>query len=44
MKQSEINFKVTLDDNNLPEKIDWRRRRTKFKQSGDDRFMGCQRK
>ena len=23
MKQSEINFKVTLDDNNLPEKIDW---------------------
>lgn len=23
MKQSEINFKVTLDENNLPEKIDW---------------------
>jgi gliding motility-associated protein GldC len=23
MKQSEINFKITLDDNNLPEKIDW---------------------
>src|ERR1043166_3391443 len=23
MKQSEINFRVTLDDNNLPEKIDW---------------------
>jgi gliding motility-associated protein GldC len=23
MKQSEINFKITLDENNLPEKIDW---------------------
>ncbi|HEY0030681.1 MAG TPA: gliding motility protein GldC [Bacteroidia bacterium] len=23
MKQSEILFKITLDDNNLPEKIDW---------------------
>lgn len=23
MKTSEINFSVTLDDNNLPEKIDW---------------------
>src|SRR3954466_11658567 len=23
MKQSEILFKVTLDENNLPEKIDW---------------------
>ena len=23
MKQSEIKFTVTLDDNNLPEKIDW---------------------
>ena len=23
MKESEINFKITLDDNNLPEKIDW---------------------
>lgn len=23
MKESEINFKVTLDENNLPEKIDW---------------------
>jgi gliding motility-associated protein GldC len=23
MKQSEINFKISLDENNLPEKIDW---------------------
>jgi len=24
MKKSEINFTVTLDENNLPEKIDWK--------------------
>lgn len=23
MRESEINFKITLDENNLPEKIDW---------------------